>query len=206
MKLLVACLFCFVANLGFAQDSTFTIENLSINKFVDGALTTPNGAEATQLAILIAGSGPTDRNGNQNFLKNNALKKLAEGLTKEGIATFRYDKRIVKQILKNDIDPNTKFDDFVTDAVSVVDYFKNEGRFKKIYVIGHSQGSLVGMLASNENVTGFVSLAGAGQSIDAVILEQVAAMDSSLVAPTEKAFRSLKQGQTTSDYPTEVGS
>ena len=57
-------------------------------------------------------------------MKNNSLKKLAEGLTNKGIATFRYDKRIVKQILKNKVDPNITFDDFVTDAKSVIDYFK----------------------------------------------------------------------------------
>jgi hypothetical protein len=206
MKLLFAFVLCVTLNFCFAQDPAFTAKDLSINTFIDGTLLTPNGNNTTQLAIIIAGSGPTDRNGNQNFLKNNALKKLAEGLTNNGIATFRYDKRIVKQILKNDVDPNIRFDDFVTDATSVIAYFKEEAEFKKIYVIGHSQGSLVGMLASKQNVAGFVSLAGAGQTIDEVIVNQVAAMDSTLVPPAIKAFERLKQGETTTDYPAVLGS
>ena len=105
-----------------------------------------------------------------------------------GIATFRYDKRIVKQILKKDIDPNITFDDFVTDAVSTIDYFKKEDKYAGIYVIGHSQGSLVGMLAAKDRADGYISLAGAGQSIDKVITEQIASMDPSLVEGTKKSF------------------
>ena len=63
------------------------------------------------LVILIAGSGPTDRDGNQSFMKNDALKKIAEALSQKGIATFRYDKRIVKQIRNQNIDKNIQISD-----------------------------------------------------------------------------------------------
>lgn len=198
-------LFCFVLNVS-GQDLKYTAQDIEINALIDGTLLSPNNNDKPKLAIIVAGSGPTDRNGNQNFLKNNSLKKLAEGLTNNGIATFRYDKRIVKQILKNKVDPNITFDDFVTDAISVVDYFKTKDSYSGIYVIGHSQGSLVGMLAAKGKVDGFISLAGAGQSIDEVITNQVASMDTSLVDPTKKAFASLKKGQTTNDYPPALGS
>lgn len=198
-------LFCLFFNVT-SQDLNFTSQDIAINELIDGTLLLPNENNKPKLAIIIAGSGPTDRNGNQNFLKNNSLKKLAESLAHHGIATFRYDKRIVKQIRKNKVDPNITFDDFVTDAISVVDYFKGLDSYSGIYIIGHSQGSLVGMLAAKNGVDGFISLAGAGQSIDQVITEQVAGMDPSLVEPTKKAFNSLKKGELTTDYPQALGS
>ena len=202
LNILFLCFFI----TGFGQEANFASKDISVNELIDGTLLIPNDIEKPKLAIIIAGSGPTDRNGNQNFLKNNSLKKLAESLTNNGIATFRYDKRIVKQILKNNVDPNITFDDFVTDAIAVVDYFKKENKYSKVYIIGHSQGSLVGMIAAQDRADGFISLAGAGQSIDDVIIEQVGAMDPSLIEGTKKAFESLKQGKTTSNYPPALAS
>lgn len=184
-----------------AQNKNYTSQEINVNKHVEGTLLLPNTIENPKLAIIIAGSGPTDRNGNQNFMQNNALKKLAESLSESGIATFRYDKRIVKQIRMNNVDPNITFDDFVDDAIAVIDYFKTKASFSKIFVIGHSQGSLVGMLATKDRADGFISLAGAGQTIDGVITEQVGTMDPSLVEPTKKAFTQMKDGKIVSDYP-----
>lgn len=201
MKNLLCCFYLLIWMYSPAQNDKFSSQDITINKHIDGTLLTPNASEATVLAIIIAGSGPTDRNGNQNFMQNNALKKLAEGLAEGGIATFRYDKRIVKQIRKNNVDPNITFDDFVTDAISVVEYFKNKDAFSRIMVIGHSQGSLVGMLATQDRADGFISLAGAGQSIDGVITEQVGTMDPSLVEPTKRVFAEMKEGKAVTDYP-----
>jgi pimeloyl-ACP methyl ester carboxylesterase len=187
-----------------SQELTYVTKDIAINPLIDGTLLTPNAIDAPKLAIIIAGSGPTDRDGNQNFMRNNSLKKLSESLTTAGIATFRYDKRIVKQITSNNIDPDIKFDDFVTDAISVVDYFKQSNAFSNIYIIGHSQGSLVGMMAAKDRADGFISIAGTGQSIDAVITEQISLMDPSLTDATTKAFESLKEGQLTTVYPTAL--
>lgn len=190
----------------FSQDSLTISRNLSINRHIDGTLLKPNNDEKYPLAIIIAGSGPTDRDGNQNLMQNNSLKKLAEGLAEYDIATFRYDKRVVKQIKTRNIDPNTIFDDFVSDAVSVLQFFKNKEQYSKIYLIGHSQGSLVAMLAAKDAADGFISLAGAGRPIDEIIVSQIAAMDSSLVAGTQKTFKIMKKGQTTSEYPIALSS
>ena len=145
--ILILCM-CFFT--GIAQKSNYTSKDIAITSFVDGTLLTPNDESNSILAILIADSGPTDRNGNQNFLKNNVLKKLAENLANNGIASFRYDKRVVKQIRNGNVSKNIRFDDFVTDATSVIEYFKNSKAFSKIYIIGHGQGSLVGMLAGKD--------------------------------------------------------
>lgn len=206
MKFLVLFIsLCFSSSL-FAQESNFTKQDISVNKHIDGTLLTPNNVKKPNLAIIIAGSGPTDRDGNQNFLKNNSLKKLAVNLTNNNIATYRYDKRIVKQLKSNNLDKNIIFDHFVTDAKSVIDYFKNTKNFNKIYVIGHSQGSLVGMLAAKDRADGFISLAGAGQSIDQVIIEQVNKTAPNFTEDTKRIFKTLKEGKTTTDYPMALSS
>jgi hypothetical protein len=189
-----------MSSLAFGQDSTYSETQIRVSNWIDGSLITPNSG-SDRLAIIIGGSGPTDRDGNQNFLKTYNLKKLAQELALNGIATFRYDKRIVKQIKMNSVDPNIKFDDFVSDAMDVVQYFKSKQKFKNIYIIGHSQGSLIGMLASQQDVNGFISIAGAGQSIDAVIIEQVEKTAPMFTEDTKRVFDLLRSGKTTTDYP-----
>ncbi|GAB5564367.1 MAG: alpha/beta hydrolase [Winogradskyella sp.] len=189
-----------------AQEITYKETEVSISKHIDGTLLIPNDVEKPNLVIIIAGSGPTDRNGNQNFMKNDALKKLAESLTAKSIATFRYDKRIIKQILNRDIDKDLLFDDFVSDAKAVVTYFTESEKFSKIYIAGHSQGSLVGMLASEKDVDGFISLAGAGQNIGDVIVEQVAKMSLQLGEEAQKVVDKLKSGEKTTDFPQALAS
>ncbi|MCA0132070.1 alpha/beta hydrolase family protein [Winogradskyella alexanderae] len=198
----------FIANLCFSQadDAGFHTQDLQISKWIDGTLLVPKDVFSSKLAIIIAGSGPTDRNGNQNFLKNNSLKKLSESLTKNGIATFRFDKRVVKQIKMGNVNKNILFDDFVKDAIDVINYFKSTEQFSEIYIIGHSQGSLVGMIASRENVDGFISLAGAGQNIGDVIVEQVGKTAPMLRSDTERVVNILKKGETTKDYPLALAS
>ena len=206
MKFLVLFISLCLSSSLLAQESNFTKQDISVNKHIDGTLLTPNNVIKPNLAIIIAGSGPTDRDGNQNFLKNNSLKKLAVNLTNNNIATYRYDKRIVKQLKSNNLDKNIIFDHFVTDAKSVIDYFKSTKNFNKIYVIGHSQGSLVGMLAAKDRADGFISLAGAGQSIDQVIIEQVNKTAPNFTEDTKRIFKTLKEGKTTTDYPMALSS
>lgn len=198
-------IFCFISLSAFSQEQTYSESDISVSKWIDGSLIIPDSG-SEHLAIIIAGSGPTDRDGNQNFLKTNNLKKLAVQLANNGIATFRYDKRIVKQIKTNSIDPDIKFDDFVSDAIDVVNYFKSKNDYKNIYIIGHSQGSLIGMLAANEHVDGFISLAGAGQSIDAVIIDQVQKTAPMFTEDTKRVFDILRSGTTTTDYPPALAS
>ncbi|TYA54768.1 alpha/beta hydrolase [Formosa maritima] len=200
LNVLIVLLICHFSKIT-SQENVFKAEELSINQFVDGTLLIPNNIENPPLIILIGDSGPIDRNGNQNFQKNNNLKKLAEGLVNNGLATYRYDKRIVKQIRKGKVDKNIMFTDFVTDATSIVNYFNEKNTFNNIYILGHGQGSLVGMLASKEHVTGFISIGGSGKSIDEVILEQIEQTVPGLLAESKVAFQTLKEGRTTTNYP-----
>jgi len=194
--LFIALFFSFL-NLEAQED--FIANDIRINKFIEGTLLAPR-EKTVPLAIIINGSGPTDRDGNQMMTKNDAAKKLAKGLAEKGIATFRYDKRTLK-IRKLDIkEEDMRFDDFIEDANATIKHFKPLPHFGKIIIIGHSQGSLVGMVAAQNEVDGFVSIAGAGQSIDNVIVEQIGRQMPGLKENTRAAFDELKEKGKTKNY------
>lgn len=192
-------LFTLLPLFGFAQESPQQ-EEIRIDQYVSGILTTPPVTEDPPLAILIQGSGPTDRDGNQSFMKNDSFKKLARDLAKEGIATFRYDKRIFEMHRLGITEEDMRFDDFVTDAVTVLEYFDNDERFGPVVIIGHSQGSLVGMLAARNRSDGFVSISGVSTSIDSVIVEQVAQQMPALKESTANAFLEMRESGSTTGY------
>lgn len=189
----------------FAQNeeksSKISSEELSITPLIDGTLLIPESDKPVPLAIIIAGSGPTDRDGNQPMMKNNSLKFLAEGLSQEEIATFRFDKRIVKQIHNRNVDERKiRFDHFIDDAISIINHFSKDDRFSKIYIIGHSQGSLIGMIAAQDKADGFVSIAGAGQVIDNIVVDQLAQQAPALQQNAREAFDEMKANGISKNY------
>jgi len=206
MKLKLFFFALFITHFAISQDVQFTSQDISIDRYIDGTLLLPNKIEMPNLVIIIGGTGPTDRNGNQNFSKHYALKKLAEKLTNNGVATFRYDKRILKQIKKRKIDPKLSFDDFVTDAITTLNYFKTQNTYNKIYIVGHDQGSLISILTAKEGVDGLISIAGVGKSIDEVIIDQINLTSPGLVKDVKRITSILKKGKTTNDYPQPLSS
>ena len=146
---------------------------------LDGTLTIPdNVKKPVPVLLLIAGSGPTDRDCNSAYgLKTNAFKMLADSLVRQGIAVARYDKRgsgTNMQAAVKAIKPEEhRFDFYVSDAVGFIRQLQADKRFSKIIVAGHSEGSLVGMLAATQTkADGFVSIAGPGRNIVDVMKEQ----------------------------------
>jgi len=193
MKPFVCLLFLVITGLSFSQKGKTTAKDISVSPYIDGTILLPDGVENPKLAIIIAGSGPTDRNGNQQMISTNSLKYLAEGLSENGIATFRYDKRIIKQMKDRTLtEESIRFDDFIEDAIAVVDYFIRSKAFSNIYIIGHSQGSLVGMIAARGRVDGFISIAGAGQGIDDVIIDQLDNQAPGLKDNARQAFEDMR--------------
>ncbi|MFK5981334.1 MAG: alpha/beta hydrolase [Flavobacteriaceae bacterium] len=190
------------------NSQTFRSEDISINSIIDGTLLVPKGKSKKPLVIIIQGSGPTDRDGNQTNLKNNSLKFLAEGLYKKNIASFRYDKRFVKQVLNGTFDENdADFNDFITDAKSVCNYFNKDKRFSKIIIIGHSQGSLVGMVAAQDkHIDGFISIGGAGQEIDDVIVYQLEKQSPNLKENARLSFDDLRVNGVSLNYSPALAS
>lgn len=141
-----------------------------------GTLLSRNNGQ--KLAIIIAGSGPTDRDGNNPMgVAANSYKMIAEELDTQNIASFRYDKRgIGKSVADNMNESDLVFDDYIRDAERIYEYMKDSLGFKNIYFIGHSEGSLIGIIASQHTpVKGLISLSGAGRPIDEILTEQLSA-------------------------------
>jgi uncharacterized protein len=118
---------------------------------LDAVLTIPPDVERPPVALLIAGSGSTDHDGNGPQAKPATLKKLAEQLAERKIATLRYDKRGAGGWKPEFGKPEDfRFKDYVDDAVSLVNYLRSSGKFGRVVVIGHSEGGLVAILAARQ--------------------------------------------------------
>ena len=193
--LLIVVLF---STFSFSQEKKFDTQEIEVNSLLKGTLFTPgNASSETKLVILIAGSGPTNRSGNQLGLQNNSLKYLSEGLAKNGIAVYSYDKRIFAQMISGKVDEKSlSFEDFIQDAQEVINYFKLQKKYKKIIIAGHSEGSLIGMIAAKNTADGFISLEGAGRSIDQILSEQYGKQAPTLKADLDKGLAILKTGKT----------
>lgn len=199
INLLLILSFISIMNI-HAQDSAFasstSIELQTSSGTIYGTLLVPTNINTKiPVALIIAGSGPTDRDGNNPVMKNNSLKLLAESLAQKGIASIRYDKRGVgasKQAAKSE--SNLKFDDYIQDAVGWIDLIKHQNSFSKIIVIGHSEGSLIGMNAAKE-ANGFISLSGAGNSADFILKVQLSVQGKQIQDMCFPIIDSLKAGK-----------
>ena len=185
----------FISLEAFSQERNYDSLQVSIDPEVQGTLLSPKGENQPPLAILIAGSGPTDRDGNQALFKNNSLKYLAEGLAQKGIATFRYDKRVIAQINNATVqEEKMTFEDEVNDALLVVNHFKD--KYKKIILIGHYEGALIGLLVAQKVVVSkFVSISGAGNSSATLIEEQIGKNAPQLKEESQKIISQLRKGE-----------
>lgn len=162
-----------------------------------GTLTTPDLTKKYPVALLISGSGPTDRNGNNPMMKNNSLKMLAENLAKNGIASLRYDKRGIGESKASAISEQTLvFENYTEDAKSWINLLKQDKRFSEVIVIGHSEGSLIGMIAGAK-ANKFISIAGPGESADVLIKTQIGSKSNKQLNDlTFPIIDSLKSGNT----------
>ncbi|MFC0524421.1 alpha/beta hydrolase [Pontibacillus salicampi] len=175
-----------------------------------GNLATPENKDTFPVVLIIPGSGPTDRNGNSSLAGNNdSLKLLAKELAQQGIASLRYDKRGVGKNANASIpEEEMTFGQFAADATHWLELLKADDRFTQVGVIGHSQGSLVGMLAAQEeNIEVFISIAGASEPIGEVLLSQLEPQVSDdMLNKAEQLVESLKKGETVQDVPSELAS
>ena len=193
-------LFFLTAAFCHAQEAEFTSTEVNINPYIHGTLVTPTTSEQVPLVIMLPGSGPTDRNGNQSFLKNDGLKKLALALAEDSIATYRFDKRILHAQRLGIKEKDMRFDDFITDAVNALDHFKENSAFSKIIVLGHSQGSLVGMIAARDKADAFISIAGLAQPLDSMLTRQIANQIPGLKENVQTAFQEMRTTGSTTSY------
>ncbi|MBC2884801.1 alpha/beta fold hydrolase [Ochrobactrum sp. CM-21-5] len=142
-----------------------------------GTLTLPTSTEMVPVTLILPGSGPVDRDGNLPSVINNSLKLLAEGLAAHGIGALRIDKRGVGESLAQSTAENgLRFSTYVDDAIRWSHWLEAQPRMKTLFIIGHSEGALVGTLAAQKHhYQGMVLLAGAGECAGNVLLRQIRA-------------------------------
>lgn len=190
----------FVSTFFQAQEETITLQTPTGN--IEGTLLLPS-VEKPTIALIIAGSGPTDRDGNSGGLKMNYLKMLAEGLYENNIASIRYDKRgIGASVMPGLKEDDLTFSDFISDAELWMDKIMDDSRFGDIVVIGHSEGSLIGMIASqNKQPNKFISIAGPGITMLATIRRQLKDQPPYILSMSEPILEKLEKGQTVDSVP-----
>jgi uncharacterized protein len=171
---------------------------------IDAVLTTPDGVERPPVALLIAGSGSTDHDGNGPQVKPATLKKLSEQLVARKIATLRYDKRGAGGWKPEFGRPEDfRFKDYVDDATALVNYLRGSGKFSKVILVGHSEGGLVAILTARRvPIDRLVLLATAARRQGDLIkaqLEKKLAPD--VYAPIATAIDAIMAGQTVDPPP-----
>jgi pimeloyl-ACP methyl ester carboxylesterase len=163
---------------------------------ISGTLVVPPIAGKVPIVLIIAGSGPTDRDGNSPALpgKNNTYRMLADALAADGIASLRYDKRgIGESRAAGPRESDLRFDMYVDDAAGWVTQLRADPRFTRVIVVGHSEGSLIGMLAAkNAHADAFVSIAGVAHRASDVLRDQLRPQIGSMPALWEASESVLK--------------
>ncbi len=169
-----------------------------------GTMVMPASATKVPVVLIIAGSGPTDRDcNNTTGMATNAYKMLADSLLAAGIGSVRYDKRGIGESTpalakESDVDFNT----YVSDAVGFITMIARDNRVSEVIVAGHSEGSLLGMLAAQKApVKKYISISGAGERIDKIIFTQIDEQSKELAAASKLIMDSLRAGNDVHDVP-----
>ncbi|UJH68033.1 alpha/beta hydrolase family protein [Allomuricauda sp. SCSIO 65647] len=167
--------------------------------YLPGTLSYPKQEKKPPLAIFVHGSGNIDRDGNQGELaRADYIKQLADSLNAKGIAFYRYDKRTATP---SNLEKSKKMriGDLVDDLKVGIEHFKDDDRFVSLHLIGHSQGSLVAMMAVSNAVRSYASLAGLGTTVDKALVRQLGAQNQDAGKIAEGYFNELMETDTIQD-------
>lgn len=152
------------------------------------------------VALIIPGSGPTDRDGNSPLgIKAASYRLLAQGLAAKGITTVRIDKRGMFGSDAAVADANAvTIADYVSDTAAWVRRIREETGAPCVWLIGHSEGGLVSLAAAQEveGLCGLVLVAAPGKPMGEVIRTQLRAnpANASLLPAAEAAVDRLTAG------------
>ena len=176
---------------------------------INGTLTIPEGNSKPPIALIIAGSGPTDRNGNSPTPAgtNNSLEMLSAALARTGFASVRYDKRGVADSAGTaTTENNLRFEDYVLDATAWAQSLARDSRFSGVVIIGHSEGSLIGMLTAQRTpILAFISIAGPAEKGASLLRHQLLGrLPPDLAARNEAILSALETGTLADDVPTPL--
>lgn len=145
-----------------------------------GAMLTPSDVEDPPVVLIVPGSGPTDKNGN-NPLGATAASylRLAEALVDQGVASVRIDKRGMFDSAGAAADPNKiTVADYARDVEAWAQALKPVTGAPCIWLLGHSEGALVVAAAAAErsrDVCGLILVAGPGRPLGQVLRDQLRA-------------------------------
>lgn len=208
LTMLRALLLSLTLIAGLAQAATTRQQPVSLTTdqgTLHGSLLLPQSDKPLPVALLIAGSGPTDRNGNNpEGGHNDALKKLAQVLARNGIASLRYDKRGVAASRSATPDErDLSVERYVADASGWVRQLKDDPRFDRVILIGHSEGALIASLAAADSpVDALVSIAGPAYPIGQVLDMQLAMrLPPALLAESRHILANLIRGTLQPEVP-----
>lgn len=173
---------------------------------IHGKLMLPESNAPCPVVIIIAGSGPTDMDGNSigTGLTNNSLLYLARELAANGIASVRYDKRgIGKSSAAGTKEEELRFDHYIDDASAWADKFAGDTRFSKVIIAGHSEGSLIGMVAAKRSkaVKGYVSISGCGSPAYEILEKQLQNQPAQIQKESAEICKELREGRTVAQVP-----
>ncbi len=192
---------------GFAQATVLqrpvTLDTGSGELF--GSLLLPKSDSPVPVVLIISGSGPTDRDGNNpDGGRNDSLKRLAWVLAKHNVASVRFDKRGVAASLAATPDErNLSVDAYVADAVAWSRQLKADPRFGPLILLGHSEGALIAALAAPQaGAAAVISLSGSARPIDQVLRQQLARqLPPALMQRSNELLDSLKAGHPDDNVP-----
>ena len=174
-----------------------------------GTLLTPEG-QTRAAAVIIAGSGPTDRDGNspQFGIRASTYRLLAEGLAERGVASIRIDKRGIGQsAAAGPAEADLRFNAYADDARAWAAEAAAKTGQPCAWLIGHSEGALVALAAvanGDDKICGLVLLSGAGRPAGVVLREQLAALPEPLKTRAYEVLSELEAGRTVAAPPAEL--
>jgi len=187
-------------------DSIFDEQIINIKTFtgvISATLTTPQRiSKKVPLILIIPGAGDIDRNGN-NIQKNmvtNTYKLLAIYLAEKGIASVRYDKRLIGLSTSSTKLSELGIEDYVDDATDIVNFFKDNNKFSKIVLLSHGQGVLIGsIVVSDVSIDKFIAIDGTSEREDKVLTDQMSSKPSYIAEGFKAVLDSLRKGKTKPD-------
>ena len=148
------------------KDVTFT--NDKAGATLVGTLTIP--VDAKCVLLMVTGSGAQNRD--EEVFEHKPFAVIADRLARAGIATLRYDDRATGKSIGG-MDANATTKDFAEDAATGIEWLRTSKRFKKVGILGHSEGgSIAFMLGAQKKVDFIVSLAGPAVKGDSILLAQ----------------------------------
>ncbi len=169
-----------------------------------GTLLAPERIQA--VAVILPGSGPTDRDGNQApAIRASTYRMLAESLADRGIAAVRIDKRgIGASAAAGPAETDLRFDAYADDARAWAAEAARLTNQPCAWLIGHSEGALVALKAAeggDDKICGLVLLSGAGRPAGAVLREQLADVPEPLKTQAYEALMELEAGRAVAEPP-----